>query len=197
MLTRPHVLWVDNYSKVFRKSVPTTNKGRYNTCLWTGYAAFVCDTPNIQTTLLKNRDGMVIPGMPDNLCSEESVDQVKAGITFVSNNIRKYYYESVVLQYDVANVPPKINTNIHTRLRTVVEHVKNSTKNVHPLKLLKRDIGSNAGLISVLVDICETYGVVDQSCTDYVILNVDSNIYWRILKVLLCICSCLCMLCYV
>ena len=165
--------------------MPTTAKGSYNTCLWTGYAAFICDDPSINTSLLKHSStsNVNVPGMPDDLCDQINVDQVSVGIRFVAEGIRKYYDESVVLHFDVSNIPPKIDTNKYPNMRPVVEHTKNSTRNVHPCKLLKRDIASNAGLISVLLDICDTYGITDGSCTEYLTLNVDSNIYWRILKV--------------
>ena len=100
-------------------------------------------------------------------------------------------------------------------MKDVVEHKKNSTHNVHPLKLFKRNIGSNDGLVAVLADVCKTYGMVDGSCSEYVILNVDENIYWRVLKVnvihtsyhnlyvrscpipLLCKCRYICCVCFI
>jgi len=83
----------------------------------------------------------------------------------------------------VLNIPPKIDTKRHVDMKSIIEHKNNSTHNVHPLKLFKRNIGSNEGLVAVLSDIAKTYGMIDDTCTDYVTLNVDENIYWRILKV--------------
>lgn len=179
----PHVLWVDNFSKVFRKSIPRAADGTYNSCMWTGYAAFVAEDSNVQTTLLVAPNGRTVPGMPSELCSAVSVARVKEGIEYVHADLRTQYDGSVVLLYDVRNVPPKIDTKRHIQMKHIVDHVKNSTHNVHPLKLFKKNIGSNEGLIAVLADIAKTYGMVDDTCSDYVTLNVDENIYWRILKV--------------
>ena len=121
--------------------------------------------------------------MPPLICAPSSIRQVKAGIVYVHSNIRTYYDQSVVLRYDVRNIPPKIDTKRHVDMRSMIEHKNNSTNNVHPLKLFKRNIGSNEGLVAVLSDIAKTYGMIDNTCTDYVTLNVDENIYWRILKV--------------
>jgi hypothetical protein len=121
--------------------------------------------------------------MPSQICAPSSIRQVKAGIVYVHSNIRAYYDQSVVLRFDVRNIPPKIDTKRHVEMKSIIEHKNNSTHNVHPLKLFKRNIGSNEGLVAVLSDIAKTYGMIDDTCTDYVTLNVDENIYWRILKV--------------
>ena len=215
VLKNPHVLWVDNFSKVFRKSIPTSSDGTYNSCLWTGYAAFVAADTRVQMTLMHSPSGQTIPGMPQDICSPSCVRQVKAGIEYVFTGIRNHYDRSLVLEYDVRNIPPKIDTKRHIHMKDVVEHKKNSTHNVHPLKLFKRNIGSNDGLVAVLADVCKTYGMVDGSCSEYVILNVDENIYWRVLKVnvihtsyhnlyvrscpipLLCKCRYICCVCFI
>ena len=183
-MKEPHVLWVDNFSKVFRKSIPTVDRGTYNSCLWTGYAAFVIKDSIVQTSLLTDHNRQIIYGMPNDLCSVDGVRRVKEGIAHVHSDIRSHYERSLVLQYDICNIPPKIDTKVHVDMKDVVDHKKNSTENVHPVKLFKKNIGSNEGLVSVLSDIAVTYGMVDGSCNDYVMLNVDENIYWRIMKVI-------------
>ena len=179
-----HVLWVDNFSKVFRKSIPTSSTGTYNSCLWTGYAAFVVDDDRVKTSILKNHRGQIVQGMPTDPCDAERVSQVIDGLQYVHADMRSYYDGSTVKRFDVRNVPPKIDTKRHIDMKHIVEDPKNSTQNVHPLKLFKKNIGSNEGLISVLSDIAATYGLINNTCSDYVILNVDENIYWRIMKVL-------------
>ena len=191
---------MDNFSKVFRKSIPTASDGTYNSCLWTGFAAFVAADSNTHTTLKKFPSGNIVPGMPPLICAPSSIRQVKAGIVYVHSNIRTYYDQSVVLRYDVRNIPPKIDTKRHVDMKSIIEHKNNSTNNVHPLKLFKRNIGSNEGLVAVLSDIAKTYGMIDNTCTDYITLNVDENIYWRILKVLrrfvMCLSRCFGVDCY-
>jgi hypothetical protein len=122
--------------------------------------------------------------MPTDPCDAERVSQVIDGLQYVHADMRSYYDGSTVKRFDVRNVPPKIDTKRHIDMKHIVEDPKNSTQNVHPLKLFKKNIGSNEGLISVLSDIAATYGLINNTCSDYVILNVDENIYWRIMKVL-------------
>ena len=178
-----HVLWVDNFSKVFRKSIPAASSGTYNSCLWTGYAAFVVHDPTVKTTLVATPSGRILPGMPLDPCVTANVTQVNDGLTYEHADMRTYYDRSTVKEYDVRNVPPKIDTKRYVHMKGIIEDPKNTTQHVHPLKLFKKNIGSNEGLIAVLSDIASTYGMVDNSCSDYVILNVDENIYWRVMKV--------------
>lgn len=195
-----HVLWVDNFSKVFRKSIPTSSTGTYNSCLWTGYAAFIVDDHRVNTTIITNHHGQKIHGMPIDPCDDESVTRVIEGLRYVHADMRSYYDSSTVKCFDVRNIPPKIDTKRHVDMKRTIDDPKNSTQNVHPLKLFKKNIGSNEGLIAVLSDIASTYGMINNTCSDYVILNVDENIYWRIMKVLFrkclviygCCCVCVC-----
>ena len=62
---------------------------------------------------------------------------------------------------------------------------------VHPMKLLDKNIGSNPGLVSILKeDIYDKYGMGTDDCETYVNINVDENIFWRILKVPFVFCRC-------
>ena len=133
-----HVLWVDNFSKVFRKSIPTSSTGTYNSCLWTGYAAFVVDDDRVKTSILKNHRGQIVQGMPTDPCDAERVSQVIDGLQYVHADMRSYYDGSTVKRFDVRNVPPKIDTKRHIDMKHIVEDPKNSTQNVHPLKLYKK-----------------------------------------------------------
>lgn len=153
----------------------------YNTCLWTGMAAFKC-THTYNMNITRRENGTIVPAMPDNILSTQS--DVTAAITYILQNQRQYYDNSTVRQYDVRNIPPKIDVRNNPNLMDIVEAKHNSTHTVHPVKLLDHNIGSNAGLISVLRQIYEHNNMHIDKCDKYMLLNVDENIYWRILKVL-------------
>ena len=128
MIDRTHVRWIDNFSKMFRKQVPDAQHV-YHSCLWTGTAVFVCEDPNISTDLCTQPDGTVVPAMPDDIT--EFQDDVFNAVQYIVNNSRKYYDDSLVLKYDVRNVPPKIDTKRFPHLAHVVDHPKNTLHNVH------------------------------------------------------------------
>ena len=49
--------------------------------------------------------------------------------------------------------------------------------------LVKENIGSNRGLIAVIRELYVEYGMGSEDCTRYLTLNLDENIFWRVLKV--------------
>ena len=52
-----------------------------------------------------------------------------------------------------------------------------------PFKMMQENIGSNRGLIVIMRELYEHYGMHSGTCSKYACLNVDENIFWRILKV--------------
>ena len=60
---------------------------------------------------------------------------------------------------------------------------------VFPEKIMHKNIGSNVGLIALLKEeVHDQHGMGTGECKHYVNMNVDENIFYRILKVLLVIC---------
>lgn len=174
------ILWVDNFSKFLARSIPSLHSDVYSSCLWTGMAAFKC-TQRYDMRIKYQVNGDVIAAMPDDILSTKS--DVTTAITYIIQNQRAYYNNSTVRQYDVRNIPPKIDTKAHPHLADTIGAKHNSTHTVHPVKLLDHNIGSNQGLITVLRQIYEQKNMHLDSCENYMLLNVDENIYWRILKV--------------
>ena len=141
----------------------------------------MCEDPNISTDLYTQPDGTVLPAMPDDIT--EFQDDVLNAVQYIVNNSRKYYDDSLVLKYDVRNVPPKIDTKRFPHLAHVVDHPKNTLHNVHPVELTNANVGSNEGLVSIMLDVLRNDGMLNGTCTKYTMLNLDENIYWRVLKV--------------
>jgi hypothetical protein len=180
LISGNHVRWIDNFSKVFRKQIPDSAHV-YNSCLWTGTALFVCDDPTISTDLVMQLNGNVLPGMPNDIT--EFKQEVTDAVSYIVNNSRKHYDDSLVLKYDVRNIPPKIDTKRFPHLAHVVDDPKNTLRNVHPVELTSVNVSSNEGLVSILKDIVNNDGMLSGTCTKYIMLNLDENIYWRALKV--------------
>ena len=59
---------------------------------------------------------------------------------------------------------------------------------VFPERIMPQNIGSNLGLISLLkAELHDKHGMGTNECENYVNLNVDENIFYRILKVIACV----------
>jgi hypothetical protein len=179
---RPHFLWIDNFSKFLRKANPTAAKDVYATCNWTGVAAFETSDPRIHDRIVHDDDVEAIPAMPDNILDHNLA--VRNNIKMVMREDRNYLARSAVQRFNVHNVPPKIDTKVHTQLRDRIESRTNTMDSVHPVKLIDINIGSNAGLCAIVRQLYDEYAMdTPDECERYLNLNVDENIYWRILKV--------------
>ena len=158
-------------------------QGVYATCNWTGVAAFQTTDPLVDDRIVRDEAGEVVPAMPKHILDHNRA--VRDNIKLVMREDRDYHERSTVKRYDVRNVPPKINTKIHTLLRDRIEARTNTMDNVHPVKLIDMNIGSNSGLCAIVKQLHDEYNMGNpDECERYLSLNVDENIYWRILKVL-------------
>lgn len=129
---------------------------------------------------VKRENGRVVPAMPDNIVQHRQ--QVMAGLQYVHAEGRRYLHRSLVHRFTVNTIPLKIlDPSDVPQQHSKTSH---SMSIVHPLKILDKNIGSNPGLVSILKeDIYDKFGMGNDDCKDYVNLNVDENIFWRILKV--------------
>jgi hypothetical protein len=181
VMIRPHWLWIDNFSKFLRISNPTADKDVYSTCNWAGVAAFETSDPELDDRVVITEDG-VVSAMPKNIlqCNSTVRDDIKQ----IMMEDRDYHTRSVVFRYQVRNVPPKINTKIYELLKDRIESRINSMDSVHPVKLIDINIGSNVGLCSIVRQLYDEHHMdIPDECPRYLNLNVDENIYWRIMKV--------------
>lgn len=183
------MLWVDNFSKTLARQCPSMAKGVYSACLWTGMAVFSDPRHAGLDDRVKMVNGRAVPAMPDNITQFRQ--QVLAGLKFVLDEGRNYLRRSLVHKFRVNNIPLKI-LDAADRAHHQHTDAHHSMRIVHPLKLLDKNIGSNPGLVSILKeDIHDEHGMGTDECKTYVNLNVDENIFWRILKVsaLSCVCA--------
>jgi hypothetical protein len=127
--------------------------------------------------------GHVVSGLPRNPFAY--VGAVTNNLQHVLRSGRYLYDESLVNRYDINSVPLKIDIKKFPEMDRYVTHTINSTSTVFPVRLIDANIGSNVGLLAVLKQICEERGIYNEQLppTRYTIMNVDENIFWRILKV--------------
>ena len=198
MTARCHYLWVDNFSKFLRRSIPTVDQGVFSTCAWTGAAIFPHHNLALDDSVKRNHDRDIIPAMPDNILinNRDVRDMIKATLA----EGRNYYDVSTVKRLDVRNVPPKVDTKTYPIYRERVEASENSMDSVYPQSIVDINVGTNIGLATIMRKLYDDHrmGTPDE-CTRYLNMNVDENIYWRILKVwsvavvrmfIVCFCSC-------
>ena len=178
-----HVLWLDNFSKFVARTIPSQERSTFANCLWTGAALSQFQTEHISDNIKFDGAGSVVPAMPPDLlmCSR----QVVQGLTRTLNEGFLYYDQSLVAQYDVRSIPLKIDGKRFPEVASTVDHARNKMSIVFPQKLVGTNIGSNRGLICLIRQYYDDYNMSgdDGSCERYLNINVDENIFYRILKV--------------
>ena len=151
MKTQPCVYWIDNFSKWRSHNVPTVRKDVFSECLWTGITINEYVGPYVDMSPKFDERKNVVSAMPTNIL--EYKDAVNSGIAAIYDMGMEYFDESMVNQYAINNIPIKIDVKRHPSLASVMNSTKNTTKHTHPYKLLKLNIGSNEGLLTILRDI--------------------------------------------
>jgi len=134
--------------------------------------------------------GEAIPAMPDNLLDGSAT--VTRAVYLILKEGVKYLDVSLVKKYAVRNVPPKIDVKMFPDMTATINNPVNSLAYVYPAKLIEENIGSNRGLVSIMRSMYEEWGMDTGECKRYKSLNLDENIYWRVLKVQ-CVPGVLCM----
>lgn len=183
---KPHITWLDNFSKFVSRSIPTLDQGLYSSCLWTGEAVFHCDDldENISDAIKFNAMGEVVPAMPDELLSDSVKHSVQNALQYVHSQGRHFFEDSLVNRYNINNVPLKIDTVRYPEMKQI-EDKKNSTYIVNAKRLINHNIGSNLGLINIIRNLYMEKQMHNDTCERYHYYNMDENIFWRVLKVCL------------
>ena len=184
-LQHPYVLWIDNFSKFHKHSIPSVMKDVFASCLWTGVTINEYTGPPVSTSIKYDGNGIIVPAMPDNLFQYQS--NVVESLMACYDDGSLLFESSMVNKYRVNAVPLTINVLEYPEMKHSMEDEKNTTSFIHPYKLIKCNVGCNRGLVSILRTMQEDYKMqLNGVCTNYVTVNLDENIYYRVLKVIHC-----------
>lgn len=181
----PHTVWIDNFSKVHGCKIPNIDIGAWRDCLWTGVALkkYVGAVP-VSTAVQVDPEGNIVPAMPDDLFEKERrfvklFDRHKVTAT-------SYQTDSLVRQWKVNTVPLKpVAARVdNDQWRAALQGDQDKLSVMYPKELIAENIGSNLGLASVMREHYESRQQhIEGMCEDYSALNVDENIFMRIIKV--------------
>jgi hypothetical protein len=179
---QPNVEWFDNFCKFQSHSIPTLLKNTFSECLWTGVTMNVYVGPPVDTSVQRDIANSVISAMPDSILQEQN--GVIQNINLLYPSLTDYLDRSLVHKFDVNSIPLKIDISKFPEEGPKIDTAKNNMTNIYPLRLIKTNIGSNRGLIEILRDYQDEHNMNRHgACTHYRTINVDENIYYRVLKV--------------
>ena len=177
---QPHVLWLDNFSKMYAVAVQNIASGSYSSCLWTGHGVHQYEGPVVDLSL----GVRAVRGVPQHLFSEVRVNRTRTAIRLV-DAVEKYHVKSICHRYSVNRVPlkPSIPIEEDPVLHHKLQESRDGMRLFHPHAISDINIGSNEGLLSILKNMANDHDALPPTQRRIQILSVDVNIYWRILKV--------------
>jgi hypothetical protein len=200
-----HVIWVDNFSKVYQMKIPNMDIGVWHDCLWTGVAIreFVPVEPRYSNLSLAID---MQPGDDSNAMPNDLFHRMKkflASAKQITDSTMFVYDTSIVTRYNVRNVPlkPIVDAVAHPKWHSALASSVDGLYHLHPVGLIKRNIGSNEGLMRILKRYVDIYE--EEKVQLYQVMNVDINIFKRIIKVSFCafpcsfVISCVCVMCHI
>lgn len=167
-LALPHVLWLDNYAHYLKVNAPTISKQMWRECLWS-----VCGIISMHSLadqqFLRKRPGVIVMPSRDEILTQAS------NIAALSY-IKKREQQSTICfetsrSRDVTRVPIKPESAESARA--------DDDRFFIPKGIFKSNIGSNTGMLKLLMDTRRE----EARLPNYTVLLVDVNIYWRIIKV--------------
>lgn len=180
--SRPHVMWLDNFSKTYGAAVQGILQGAYASCLWMGRGVkvYVGDVVDLQAENIPT-------GMPTILFTKTTL----AALTVVMQQLdakQWSYDDSYCVLHGIVTVPPKRevslaqNPVLHKQLK---EH-RDGMNNFHPFDIIDSNPGKNEDLVRYFKKHHFDPLVMDPTLPVQVLM-CDVNIYFRIVKVAQCL----------
>lgn len=158
--------WIDNYAHSIFRNVPTIESTMFSHNLWTSVAMFTSEV------VIDLRIGERIKH-----CLPMDIRKLLPGPGNLSAMVhdlhqQRTFEETLFFKYDISWIPIRPNKDYISKERLT---------RVIPVDVLKDNVGSQVGLVEVLKYVMARYK--NRKGVKYTIGAVDTNIYWRLLKV--------------
>ena len=185
--SEPHIVWIDNFSKLYLARMIEMEKHHLQKLLWSGIAVKRFVFPDeVSDAVMHDDTGFVIPAVAADpfkyllrlslLLSSMTQDHEGEPLKLLDGSLmRKWSAQSVPLLPDV--------TKMHSSLRDAVLAGNDRMGNFFPLGLSKENVGSNVGLSKIMRKFYIDRKMNEPACARYSTFSMDVNIYDRVLKV--------------
>jgi hypothetical protein len=184
------VLWLDNFSNIYKKSKLKVSSHAYNAALWAVEAVHIYRGSIPVCLRFIHNNNELVPGIPPNLFTQSSVDRLKSlfsrrqsddGFSICNDgnslwNTFRPYINNTALK-------PDITSELFPEYFARLVQKRDSLKHITPTRILLHNPGSDIGLANCVGQIMKLSR--DSFKQRYIPLKVDTNIYTRILQVIL------------
>jgi hypothetical protein len=179
-----HVVWIDNFSKMYRKQMASIERSVLADALWTGVAARKFTLDGVSTNVMHAR-GFVVPAMPDDILRDlNEMFQLMTLFTTEEGNMPMLFDQSLMTRWGVNTVPvTPMRDKLPPQVLASMLRTPGRLDSFYPKGLIKVNVGSNIGLCRVMLEVLQSYGH-DQETPPlkYLTMTVDCNIFDRIIK---------------
>jgi hypothetical protein len=183
----------DNCCNDIAAYLPTSATGAYHACYWTGVTLKRMTRPSIDLSLVKEGRA-VVPAMPDSLFENSLWTKLITYMKDVDQLGSRYLCDAAVTTLRINSFPPKPTIKDLQDMELDSEHMDelkellseesvDGLSNVFPKSLLDFNVGSNYGLMNVLMEVSKDNQSGSAHAARYQIYLTDMNIHHRINKV--------------
>ena len=191
-----HVLNFDNYAHTIAAYVPSIDDGAFHNCSWAGVTLRKLDGVDLSLRRPQsNLPQQTLAAMPDSLYADSLFSALGNELASVDSESSNYLKGSLVYRYKVNSYPPKpsladivdgdLPEEEFEELAEVLSgEALDGMAEVYPADILDHSVGSNDGLMDLVLKFMKGKHTGPAPCTDYSVWLTDINIYHRINKVL-------------
>lgn len=178
------IVWLDNFSNLFRQVMPDAFNGFYHECLWSVCAGMKVKGMDSSSLATLSRNGAVVPALPHNMMS---VEQVKVFIQLfesVNNEFGTELFESsLCVKLGVNTIPlkPTVNPDNFPSLKAALLSRDETLASISPFGLFPLNPAANEGLYRLFGLFIGKDGLAHPE--RYFPVLCDVNLFNRILKV--------------
>ena len=181
---RPHIVWLDNFSKLYYRTKPDVDNGTLHHGLWSGVALIEWDgASDVSLKVVRFQDGSVMSALPPRLFTCLFDRYTTSSLADVDSQGMNMLDNSICSRYNVNNVPlkPVVDVRVEPGLHALLERRGDGMQNLFPKRLIKKNIGKNTDFLSVVRD--QVLQIESSRPARYGILLADIDIFIRCIKV--------------
>ena len=183
----PYVMWMDNFSKMYRIKVADMRRANLADCLWTGVAVRqYMGAAKVSMTCLLDRGFHVDAMPPYPLARLGKLIQTMEDVCTENGEMKCLFDTSKLTTWGVNRIPiVPMTRNMPGKAKEGLSKGPSRLTHFIPKGLLKLNIGSNEGLARVMKIHMEDAGVGAATKPKiYKAMVADLNIFDRVIKVL-------------
>jgi hypothetical protein len=178
-------MWIDNFSKMYRKTTSKIDRKILADALWTGVVLRNYAYDDVSMDVMHLR-GFVVPAMPDDpFRLVGDMLQTMSVLTEVNGEMPLLFDDCLFSTWGCNRIPVvPLKDNLPEETLERFERCPSRLTDFYPKGLVKKNCGSNMGLCEVMLEVMKSQGQGQKEPPNkYFAMTADLNIFDRVVKV--------------